>query len=58
MSKILDYWNKTSFKSEQYNFKITFSFGIAIYTNNSNFEDVIDKADKAMYRHKHIKFSC
>ncbi|MFA6396734.1 MAG: GGDEF domain-containing protein [Sulfurimonas sp.] len=52
MKKMLAYWNKISFKSDSYNFKITFSYGITTFTNGSEAEEVISKADKAMYAHK------
>lgn len=52
MRKILAYWKKTSFQSEQYNFKITFSYGIASFSSGTKAEEVILEADKAMYKHK------
>ena len=52
MQKILTYWSKTSFKSDHYNFKITFSYGIAGFQNESCIEDIIERADKNMYQHK------
>jgi diguanylate cyclase (GGDEF)-like protein len=47
-----DYWAKTSFKTEDHNFKISFSCGMAPFVNGSNIEDVISVADKAMYQQK------
>ncbi len=52
MERMLDYWKKISFKSEKYNFKITFSYGAVIFTNDSKVEDIISEADKAMYQQK------
>lgn len=52
MEAMLDFWKKTSFKSENYNFKITFSYGAVIFTNDSKVEDIISNADNAMYRQK------
>ncbi|MDD3595283.1 GGDEF domain-containing protein [Sulfuricurvum sp.] len=52
MKDMLNYWKKTSFKTDQQNFKISFAYGIAIFTIGSNVEDVINTADKAMYLHK------
>jgi len=52
MKKMLTYWKKISFKSEHYNFKITFSYGMTTFTSGSEVEVIISKADKAMYRHK------
>jgi diguanylate cyclase len=52
METMLAYWKKISFKSEKYNFKITFSYGAVIFTNDSKVEDIISEADKAMYRQK------
>jgi len=55
MKNMLAYWKKTSFKSENYNFKITFSYGTASFSEGSEAETVISNADKAMYRHKSEK---
>lgn len=52
MELMLAYWKKISFKSEKYNFKITFSYGAVIFTNDSKVEDIISEADKAMYQQK------
>lgn len=52
MESMLAYWKKISFKSEKYNFKITFSYGTVIFTNDSKVEDIISEADKAMYQQK------
>lgn len=52
MKKMLTYWKTMSFKSDHYNFKINFSYGIATFDIDSNVEDVISQADNAMYRHK------
>ena len=52
METMLAYWKKISFKSEKYNFKITFSYGAVIFTNDSKVEDIISEADKAMYQQK------
>lgn len=52
MKKMLSFWDKTSFKSEKHTFKITFSYGIAMFKTGSEVEEVISKADKAMYSHK------
>lgn len=54
MKDMLNYWKKTSFKTDQQNFKISFAYGIAIFTIGSNVEDVINTADKAMYLHKRV----
>lgn len=42
----------TSFKASDGSFKIGFSYGIAPFRLNSDFNTVIDTADKAMYRQK------
>lgn len=52
MELMLAYWKKISFKSEKYNFKITFSYGTVSFTNDSKVEDIISEADKAMYQQK------
>jgi diguanylate cyclase (GGDEF)-like protein len=52
MEKILHYFEKIAFKVEQEEFKIGFSYGMAPFTSNSLLENVIEKADCEMYRHK------
>lgn len=42
----------TLFKAKEGSFKIGFSYGIAPFSLGSDFNAVIDAADKAMYRHK------
>lgn len=55
MKKMLTYWKKTSFISDAYNFKITFSYGITTFISGSKVEEIISKADKAMYFHKSVQ---
>jgi diguanylate cyclase (GGDEF)-like protein len=46
------FWDKTSFKSDKHSFKISFAYGTAAFTSGSNAEEVISKADQAMYKGK------
>lgn len=46
--------SKRSFKIENESFKISFAFGITPFKQGNDFGQVIDVADKAMYRHKRI----
>ena len=46
------FWDQTSFKSDHHNFKISFAYGTASFTTGSNAEEVISKADQAMYKEK------
>lgn len=43
---------KTLFKAKEGSFKIGFSYGIASFSLGSDFNTVIDTADKAMYQYK------
>lgn len=52
MDKILHYFEKIAFKVEQGEFKIGFSYGMAAFTSDALLENVIEKADHEMYRHK------
>ncbi|MDO9208086.1 MAG: GGDEF domain-containing protein [Sulfuricurvum sp.] len=52
MEKILHYFEKIAFKVEKGEFKIGFSYGMASFTSDSLLENVIEKADHEMYRHK------
>lgn len=49
---ILHYFEKVHFKVENKNFKISFAYGLASFHPGSTLNEVIDTADKAMYRHK------
>lgn len=44
--------DKTSFKSNQQNFKISFAYGITPFKRGSSLSEIIDAADKEMYAHK------
>lgn len=55
MKQMIEYWKKISFKSDYYNFKITFSYGMAAFKNDSSVEAVISEADNAMYKNKQLK---
>lgn len=52
MDKILHYFEKIAFKVEQGEFKIGFSYGMAAFASDALLENVIEKADHEMYRHK------
>ncbi len=52
MEAILQYCNKIHFKVDQNEFKVNFAYGIAPFTYGSDIHSVIEKADRAMYRHK------
>ncbi len=44
--------SKKSFKVEEESFKVSFAYGLAPFTRGSDLNQIIDIADKAMYRHK------
>lgn len=52
MEELLAYCKKTAFKVKHGSFHIAFSYGIAPFIHGANVDDVIDMADKAMYRQK------
>lgn len=47
--------DKTSFKVDQRSFKISFSYGITPFTRGSVLSEIVDLADKEMYRYKKSK---
>jgi diguanylate cyclase (GGDEF)-like protein len=54
IEKILTYFQKIHFKFGEHSFKVSFSYGMAPFKNDSILEKVIELADKAMYRHKKV----
>ncbi len=52
IESILSHLDKSSFKIDNYSFKVSFSYGMAPFTEGSNVEEVITTADKAMYLFK------
>lgn len=53
IENVLNYFQKVHFKVETNNFKISFAYGLAQFDQGSILNDVLDTADKAMYRNKH-----
>jgi len=49
---IIQRFDQISFKIETGNFKIGFSYGITSFEKGSSLSQVVDTADKEMYRHK------
>jgi diguanylate cyclase (GGDEF)-like protein len=49
---ILIHCKKSHFKLEEDKFKINFSYGMTSFTQGSNINTIIEKADKAMYHNK------
>ncbi|WP_310440300.1 GGDEF domain-containing protein [Sulfuricurvum sp.] len=54
MENILSYCNKTHFKVEKSEFKINFAYGMAPFTHGTDIHAIIEIADKAMYKNKHL----
>ncbi|MFA6629083.1 MAG: GGDEF domain-containing protein [Sulfuricurvum sp.] len=52
MELILRYFQKIRFMIGEYSFNIDFAFGMASFSPNAEVLQVIELADKAMYRHK------
>lgn len=51
--------DRTSFKADQKNFKISFAYGITPFKRGSVLSEIIDTADKEMYANKRSRdFSC
>jgi PleD family two-component response regulator len=44
--------DKTLFKANEQNFKISFAFGITSFKQGDLLSEIIDTADKEMYTHK------
>jgi diguanylate cyclase len=53
IEEVLNYFQHTHFNVDKHSFKIGFAYGIAPFTKGENRDQVIEKADEAMYRHKH-----
>jgi diguanylate cyclase (GGDEF)-like protein len=50
---VLKYFQKVSFQvKEKQSFKIDFAYGMATFNKDSKIDEVIEIADKAMYRNK------
>lgn len=47
--------DKTSFKSNEQNFKISFAYGITPFKQGALLSEIIDTADKEMYAHKRAR---
>ena len=52
MAQLLHEIEQATFKVAEVQFKISFAYGVCAYSPNSTFIDVLDNADKAMYRLK------
>ena len=52
MAHLLEGIEQATFKVGEIQFKISFAYGICAYSPHSTFIDVLDNADKAMYRFK------
>jgi diguanylate cyclase (GGDEF)-like protein len=52
IDEMIDSYTKISFKVEKESFKISFAYGLAPFSIGSDLHEIIDIADKAMYRHK------
>jgi diguanylate cyclase len=53
IEKVIHYFHHTHFNVDEHTFKIGFAYGIAPFIKGANRDRVIEKADEAMYRHKH-----
>lgn len=52
IESISGYFGRINFKTDAYSFKIGFAYGIVSYSGGTRIDEVLEKADKAMYRHK------
>lgn len=52
ITKVLHYFQKVLFKTEEKAFKISFAYGISPFYKGSNVSEVIEMADHAMYQNK------
>ncbi len=52
IKSISNYFQKITFKVEHYEFKVTFSYGIAVFTNQMTLDSTLEVADNAMYSSK------
>lgn len=55
IEKIFSHFQKVSFRHEDHTFKIGFAYGLAPFKAGDVVEQVIDAADKSMYRNKMIR---
>lgn len=55
METVLQYFDKTHYQVDGKTFKISFAYGMASYTQGADILNVVEMADKAMYRHKNDK---
>lgn len=53
IENVLGYFHHTHFNVEGHSFKIGFAYGITSFLKGAKKNQVIEKADEAMYRHKH-----
>lgn len=53
IESVLSYFQHTHFNVEGHSFKIGFAYGITPFLKGAKKNQVIEKADEAMYRHKH-----
>lgn len=52
IESIAERYAKTSMKIESQLFKVSFSYGVVAFDERTTLEEVLSKADEAMYRHK------
>lgn len=55
IEKIFAHFQKVSFKHEEHTFKIGFAYGVATFKTDDVIDQVIDLADKSMYKNKSMR---